>query len=566
MLIPWLNSKIIDELTKNSPLNKVYVFGGCSIFLWFFRATIFTWLRERYEMAYIDYAIPKRMQEVTLSKLFCFSIGQHSSENSGIKHSIINRGESALANLGDLILYQALPLFAEMSILTSILVYWSKPIGLVVLFTMIIYIFTAMKINNYFQKDFREIEGMFIENSKFQSEVLRNITLIITNAKEATAQSECKKSLEKTFNFAVSVWRRFVTLAAFRNSITAISLSIILVICINYTHNKVYTLGQFVMFMTWAVNALGSLGNVSHLHRKFIQSYISVRRYFEMLSIEPDIKMIQNPIRPDKFRGEIEFRNVTLRYNRRGNKKTLSESDDEKYETERIIPALSNISFKVKPGEKIAFVGESGSGKSTIIHTLIRAQDPETGEIIIDGYKLRDLDIGHFRRSIGVVDQDTFLFDDTLRYNITYCTNNQENNVLEEKLTHIAKISCIDGFFSRLEQGFDTIIGERGVKLSGGERQRVGIARALIKEPEILIFDEATSSLDSKNEQVIQESINEASKGRTTLIIAHRFSTIRDADKIIVLDKGVIVGEGTHEELMRKCSVYVNLVNKQIFV
>lgn len=574
MTTPWLSGKMIDELVRSIrsaeyPLGHLYIFASVSISIWFFQSTFLGWLRDRYELAYVDYAIPKRMKQVTLAKLFGFSIGQHTSENSGVKQTVIQRGENALESLGDLILYQAFPLFAEIVILTGILLYWSKPIGLIVLVAVITYALVVIKINSHFRPEMKKIEKMFVDDSKFQGEVLKNIGLVMANAQEERAQKECNESLGGAYSFAQGVWNRFVNVAVFRNTISIIALALVLIVCIkNTAHGGKYSLGQFTMFMAWANNALGNLGNLSPLHRRFIQHYTSVRRYFDMLSIEPDVKVLSNPVRPEKFIGRIEFKNVTFRYKGRDvQDKTGNYEDDEPKPTEQKIvgPALDNVSFVIEPGTTVAFVGESGAGKSTLVNAIIRAQDPESGQIIVDGDDLRVLDLKHFRESIGIVNQDVSLFDQTLRYNITYGLNGRGAFITDPELHAIAEMSCIDRFFHRLEKGFDTLIGERGVKLSGGERQRVGIARALIKEPDILIFDEATSSLDSENEGLIQQSIEQAAKGRTTIIIAHRFSTIRNADKVIVFDKGKVVGEGTHEYLALNCETYQRLTRKQIF-
>jgi ABC-type multidrug transport system fused ATPase/permease subunit len=567
MVSPWLSSKIIDGLVGNLPTNQIYAYGAISIMIWLFKSTIFDWLRDRYELNHLDYAIPRRIQEVTLAKLFGFSIGQHTSENSGVKQTVINRGENALINLGDIILYQAFPLFAEIVILTGLLLYWSRPIGLVVLTGALVYAFVVVKINNHFRADMKKLEKLHIKDSNFQGEVVKYISLVMANAQEERAQKECKESLGGAHTFSKNVWSRFATVAAIRNTISVIALGIVLVICISAVRDKTYTLGQFVMFMAWAGNALGNLGNLSPLHRRFIQHYTSVRKYFEMLAITPDVTVIPNPVRPEKFAGRIEFKNVTFRYKGR-EQRSVTDDDDELKPVEPKVAnlALDNVSFVIEAGQTVAFVGESGAGKSTLVKAIIRAQDPEIGQIIVDGNDLRLLDLKHFRSSIGIVDQDVALFDQSLRYNMTYGLNGRATEISDRELHRIAEMSCIDRFFGRLEKGFDTHIGERGVKLSGGERQRVGIARALIKEPDILIFDEATSSLDSENESLIQESIERASRGRTTIIIAHRFSTIRNVDKVIVFDKGKIVGQGTHEELATSCEIYQRLTRKQIFV
>ncbi len=568
LVSPYFWSKVIDGLIGNKNPDQTYFFAYASLAVWLFRATIFQWARDRYELARIDFAIPERMQEVTLTKLFGFSIGQHTSENSGIKQSVINRGENALVNLGDIVLYQAFPLMAEVFILTGVLMYWSRPIGLTVLACVTAYIIYVVLLNRHFRKDFKVMNRKFIDDSKFQGEVVRNIGLVMASAQENRAIKECKGSFTGANHYARNIWDRFVLWAAIRNTIPVITRFAVLMIGIKFVVSGHNTLGEFVMFATWAGNAIGNLGEMSPMHRRFIQAYTSVKRYFDMLNIEPDVKVIENPVRPEKFAGRIEFKGVTFRYRGRDAKGQMGDDEEEvesKPTTIEITPALDNVSFLIEAGQKVAFVGESGAGKSTLVNALIRASDPETGQITVDGNDLRVLDLKRFRESIGIVNQDVSLFDHTLRYNITYGLNGRASGISDHELRTIAEISCVNRFFHRLERGFDTLIGERGVKLSGGERQRVGIARALIKEPDILIFDEATSNLDSENEGLIQESIDRASRGRTTIIIAHRFSTIRNVDKVIVFDKGKVVGQGSHEELSLSCETYRRLTQKQIF-
>jgi len=185
------------------------------------------------------------------------------------------------------------------------------------------------------------------------------------------------------------------------------------------------------------------------------------------------------------------------------------------------------------------------------------------GKILIDGVELKKLDLKQYRRNLGVVPQDVGVFDRTLRENIIFGVEDIGEEIAESRLNDVCSLSCIDRFEHRLEHGFDTMIGEKGIKLSGGERQRLGIARALIKNPAILIFDEATSNLDTENEKLIHEAIDKISKGRTTIIIAHRLSTIKNADKIFVMDKGEIIGEGSHNDLMENCKIYQKLVSHQ---
>lgn len=547
-------------------MNEVYLFAGLAFLVWQFRGSVLRLLRERYELNYIDGAIKDRMQEFTLGKLFSFSIGQHTNENSGIKQSIVSRGENALENMLQLSVYQALPLLVETIILTCILLYFAPPIGVTVLICIVVTAIFIWKLNIYFRKDFREVERRYIKDSKFEGEVLRNIALVMVSAQEEKAMKECKESQSYAYEHLKKTWLRFTNWAVIRDIIPNLARFAVLIIGAQAVMRNEYTVGQFVMFLTWSTNTLGNIGEMSHLHRQLIRSYNSIKKYFDMLSIEPDVKVIDNPVRPKDILGRVEFKDVTFMYPRRDTKSFIDEEDGESSDNKKIVtmgPALNKVSFVIEPGEKVAIVGESGAGKSTLIKALVRAQDPNEGQIIVDGNDLRILDLKKFRESIGLVDQEVILFDHTLRYNMTYGLNGRSSLITDHELERVSEQSRIDRFYDRLEKGFDTIIGEKGVKLSGGERQRVGIARALIKNPSILIFDEATSNLDSENEAMIREAIEKVSQGRTTIIIAHRFSTIRNVDRILVFDKGELVGQGSHEELKSSCQQYQRLLKNQ---
>lgn len=559
LIAPFFQGKVVDNLINKRPINQIYLLIGATLVVSIVRNVALMYWQELYEIKHIDFSVPQHVNYSTMEQVLGFSIGQHISENSGIKQSVISRGQHSLTTLVYMFLYGVLPMVVEVILLTGVLLYYSKVLGLIVLSGVVLYVACVALTNMRFRSNFKKLEEMYNENSKFQGEVLRNVEVVLSNAQEKRAVNECNESLGKISDFAKETWTRFTKFTALRNMIAGMTRFLILAVGVLLVYKGRYTIGQLVMFLSWSSEALNQVSHVGGLHRQLVQLYTSVRKYFDMLSIESDIIVLPNPVSPDKFPGRIEFKNVTFCYkHRNGDKEKVENTHQE------IGPALNNVSFVIEPGQRVAFVGESGAGKTTIVHALIRAQDPEEGQIIIDGNDLRVLDLKRYREAIGIVDQQVSLFDHTLRYNITYGLNGRGKSITDGDLDRIAEMSCINRFFPRLENGYDTIIGERGVKLSGGERQRVGIARALIKEPDILIFDEATSNLDSENEALIRESIEKASAGRTTIIIAHRFSTIRRVDKVIVFDKGRIVGQGTHEELNHSCESYQRLIHNQL--
>lgn len=298
-------------------------------------------------------------------------------------------------------------------------------------------------------------------------------------------------------------------------------------------------LGQLFQFSQYAGMLYGPLQWMSFVPRWFAEAMTSAERVFEIIDEEPDVKDRERPIR-HRIQGAVTFDSVTFGYRSHE-------------------PVLEDVSLEVKPGEMIGLVGHSGAGKSTLINLVMRLYDVDEGRILIDGIDIRDISQQDLRSQIGVVLQETFLFQGTILENIRYA----RPDASIDDVIRAAKIANAHDFIIRFPDGYDTLVGERGQRLSGGERQRIAIARALLHDPRILILDEATSSVDTETEQQIQEALARLVKNRTTFAIAHRLSTLRNADRIMVIDKGRRAELGTHEELLRARGIYYNLVMQQ---
>lgn len=301
------------------------------------------------------------------------------------------------------------------------------------------------------------------------------------------------------------------------------------------------TLGEMVAFIGYIDRLYDPLRRLANSSTALTQSFASMDRVFELMDEKYDIVNRDNPINAKKLDGQIHFNHVSFQYNA---------VDDE---------VIQDVTFQIEPGQKIALVGSSGGGKSSLVSLIPRFYDVTKGSIKIDGVDIRDYDLKSMREKIGIVLQDNFLFSDTVKSNIRY----GNPSASEEEIFAAAKAANAHDFIMSLPDGYDTLVGERGVKLSGGQKQRVAIARVFLRNPSILIFDEATSALDLENERYIQDAIHELAKNRTTIFIAHRLSTITHVDKIVYIDQGQIVEIGSHEELMAKKEAYYHLFEIQ---
>ncbi|MES2416081.1 MAG: ABC transporter ATP-binding protein [Patescibacteria group bacterium] len=558
----WCLSKIFDVVQKHGTdltylSTALWLVGGAAI-LAIIRIMIVGY-QSKIEINELDIIIANHLNKESISKFFSFSTGQHVNEHSGVKQNIINNGTSSIQNQINIILNQLFPASAQLIVSLGVLFYGQWLIGLMFLGAGIIFSWMMYIHNKKVIPGIRKMRDRKQSNSRLLSELFRFVGLVKNESQEDRSLNDVSIAQQKLQDIYEETWipgLKRIQLIRWVSNIISYSIRLFVVYLL---FNGRITIGTLFLVFTYSSIMIDSLWQLTNIHKQFLMDRINIERYFEMLDVTPDIVMIKNPVRPEKFFGKIEFKNVSFWYPKRI--KSYDDINEDLFQDE---PVLKSISLTINAGEKIGIVGESGSGKSTIANLLRRGFDPQDGQILIDGNDLRLLDLSYFLQNIGSVEQEVVMFDRSIRDNILFGLNGKAKTISDDRLHEIAKLARIDGFFERLEHGFNTVVGEKGVKLSGGERQRIGIARALAKEPSILIFDEATSALDSVSERIVQNSIDEVSKGKTAIVIAHRLSTVKNCDRILVFRHGILLAEGNHDELISSCEYYADLAQHQL--
>ena len=378
------------------------------------------------------------------------------------------------------------------------------------------------------------------------SEIVSNIKTVKAFATEAKELERQQQRFERELKVVTyRIHKGYVKLNTWQKSVIQFCVFIVLGLTLAATIDGRITLGHFITTLTLSSMAYAELEPISILAEIFARRYSSMLRFHEFLQ-EPSgvdsegLLEVRKPEKSYSFSGKVEFSHLSFGY-----------------EASRRI--LHDIDLLIEPYQTVALVGRSGSGKSTLVKLLFRYFEPQAGKILIDGEDIRSLDVGEYRRRLAIVHQEVDIFNGTVLDNLTYGNENATFAEVEEA----CRIAKLDEVIGLLPEGYYTVVGERGVRLSGGQRQRVGIARALLVNPDVLVFDEATSSLDYESERSIQLAMSSIQGTRTTIVIAHRLSTVREADKIVVLDKGRIVEIGSHNELLQEQGIYKRLHSLQ---
>jgi ATP-binding cassette, subfamily B, heavy metal transporter len=483
----------------------------------------------------------RQMALAAFRHIHALSLRFHLERRTGGLSRAVERGTAGIDFLLSFMLFNVVPTLFEILLVCGIL--WrlfNWTFAAVTFATIVIYIGFTFSITDWRVRFRREMNERNTESNTKAVDSLLNYETVKYFANEEHEARRYDAALQAYERAAVKSETTLTLLNLGQGTIIAVGLVAVMILAGGGVAAAEMTVGDFVLVNAYLIQLYTPLNFLGMVYRNIKQSLTDLEQMTALLAVKPEI--VDRP-RAQNLKigaGGVAFHNVDFRYDRRR-------------------PILSGVDFRIAPGATLAIVGPSGAGKSTIARLLFRFYDVNTGSIEIDSQDIRDVTQDSLRRAIGVVPQDTVLFNDTIYYNIAY----GRPGASWAEIERAARLARIHDFITTLPDGYETMVGERGLKLSGGEKQRVAIARVVLKAPQILIFDEATSALDTKTEREIQASLAEVSAGRTTLVIAHRLSTIVDADEILVLEAGHIVERGHHSELLHRRGVYATMGKRQ---
>jgi ATP-binding cassette, subfamily B, heavy metal transporter len=543
IFIPFLLKALVDalegadtvQLAPSLLLGLVLAYGAArfaNVFFGELRDTIFGRVTER---------AMRRVGLQVFRHVHALDLEYHLGRRTGGLARDIERGTSGISFLMRFFVFNIAPTLFEISMVVGILLFNYGPgFGLITLVAVVLYGVFSLYATQWRTQFVREMnEADSASNTRAVDSLLNFETVKYFSNEEFEA---------RRYDHELERWelaRRKNRLSLFglnggQALIIAVSQTAMIGLAASQVNQGILTLGDFILINQFMIQLFLPLGFLGFVFREIKGSMANIEKMFELMAIKPAVTDKPGARNLNLSRGAISFRNV-----------------DFGYSPERKI--LDGVSLDVQPGEKVAVVGPSGSGKSTLVKLLFRFYDPDAGQIQIDGQDIGELTQESLRRAIGIVPQDTVLFNDSIFENVRYGNPEASDDEVQDAI----RLAHLDEFITSLPRGGETLVGERGLKLSGGEKQRVSIARTILKRPPIMVFDEATSSLDSHSEQAILGALREISEGHTSLVIAHRLSTIVDADRILVLDKGRIIESGSHLNLLQAKGAYHSLWQAQ---
>jgi ABC-type transport system involved in Fe-S cluster assembly fused permease/ATPase subunit len=483
----------------------------------------------------------RRLALITFEHMHILSMRFHLERKTGGLTRILERGRNGIETIVRMVIIQLFPTIVELALITAVLL-WQFNWHYVAVIMTVVAVYIGY---TYYATEWRIGIRRKMNDSDTDANVkaidsLLNYETVKYFSAEARETQRYDRSMARYEDASIKSYTSLAVLNAGQATIFTIGLAAVMIMCVYGIKSGTNTVGDFVMINAMMIQLYQPLNFMGMVYREIKQAVIDIEKMFLILSREPEIEDRPGAKPLTVTTGAVKFENVSFAY-------------------EPARPILKNVSFEVPAGATVAIVGPSGAGKSTISRLLFRFYDVAGGRILIDGQDIRDVTQSSLRSSVGMVPQDTVLFNDTVRYNIRYGRWDASDADVEQA----AALAQIDTFIRSTPKGYQTEVGERGLKLSGGEKQRVAIARTILKAPPILVLDEATSALDSHTEREIQDALDRVSRNRTTLVIAHRLSTIIAADEIIVLEHGAIVERGTHAALLAERGLYASMWSRQ---
>lgn len=538
LYIPWIIKDMIDEVLADKNGTMLNWIAASIIAIFIVRGLF--WYGQNYLMSYVGQSVIIDIRAAVFKKLQRLSVSFYDKNKTGTIMSYVTNDVNALQSA---MVENTIEMITEGfiligSVVAMIYLDWRLTLFTVCTFPVVLWFM------EFFGKKIRKTGGRI-------QECTADITSVL---QESVASARVIKSfvredyevdrfdVENKANFRANMKNAqlMATSTPVVELVAAIGVTMIIWYGGNNVINGTITAGSLVAFLTYAVNISNPIKRLTRVIGNIQKALAAAQRVFMIIDMPEEIAESRDAKQLPEVIGKVEFQNVSFAYNDKGN-------------------VITDLSFSVKPGEVIAIVGPSGAGKSTIANLLPRFYDVNKGDIKIDGHSVREVTLDSLREQVGIVPQETMLFNGSVYNNILY----GRLDATKEEIEAAAKAANAHDFIMQLTDGYETKLGDRGVNLSGGQRQRIAIARAILKNPRILILDEATSALDTESERVVQEALDRLMVGRTSFVIAHRLSTVKNADKILVLEKGNLVESGTHDELLALDGLYAHLYKIQ---